>query len=169
MAEDGQATKEYQPFTVEENIQQLNAIDQSIVQLMEHTATSLNALTTTLPELYTSEAPQSTVQPASQKEAFRTATDSFLSTLHSIDVRMKRHILALEETGVVDLTPRKRMTLHEKPPPTLKPDGVGIVGGMDVGLLTSRSSKVERDMERELWEKTRQFLEKEGDKLKSDS
>jgi hypothetical protein len=74
----------------------------------------------------------------------------------------------LEEAGVVDLTPKKKTDINERPPPTLKPDGVGSVGGMDVGWLNSRSSKVERDMERELWDKARKFLETDGDKLRQD-
>jgi hypothetical protein len=164
---DDQDHKDFQPFTVQENIQQLNAIDASIVQLMEHTATSLNALTTSL-DTAASGSPKPSVEPAAQKEAYRTATDSFLTTLHSIDVRMKRHVLALEEAGVVDLTPKKKTDINERAPPSLKPDGVGSVGGMDVGWLNSRSSKVERDMERELWEKARHFLEKDGDKLRQD-
>lgn len=162
---DGQ--KEYRPFTVQENIQQLNAIDASIVQLMNHTSTSLNALTTST-DTATSDATKSSVDPAAQKEAFRAATDSFLTTLHSIDVRMKRHIMALEEAGIVDLSPKKKVAINEKPAPSLKPDGVGNVGGMDVGWLNSRSSKVERDKERELWENTRKFLEKEGGNLRLD-
>ncbi|KAK0392058.1 hypothetical protein NLU13_1556 [Sarocladium strictum] len=160
-----QGQSDFKPFTVQENIQQLNAIDASIVKLMEHTSTSLNALTTSLDNASIG-SPKPSVDPAAQKEAYRAATDSFLTTLHSIDVRMKRHILALEEAGVVDLAPKKKTDINEKPPPTLKPDGVGSVGGMDVGWLNSRSSKVERDMERELWDKTRNFLERDGDKLR---
>ncbi|UZP34710.1 hypothetical protein NXS19_002526 [Fusarium pseudograminearum] len=40
-----EGTRANEPFTVEENIQQLNAVDQQIVQLMKHTATALNTLT----------------------------------------------------------------------------------------------------------------------------
>jgi hypothetical protein len=43
---------------------------------------------------------------------------------------------------------------------------MGNVGSLDVGWLNSRGSKVERDMEAELWGKAKDFLEKEGDKFK---
>lgn len=41
----------------------------------------------------------------------------------------------------------------------LEPDGMGKVGGLDVGWLNARSSKVERDMEAELWTGMRKHLE----------
>lgn len=164
----------HEPFTVEENIHQLNAIDASIVQLMSHTATALNALTvppssaTTEPLTETSveTAPKPPLDPPSQKEAFRSATDSFLAALHSIDVRMKRQIFALEEAGIVNLAnmPKQGAEGHAKA--SLKPNGIGAVGNLDVGWLNSRGARVERDMEAELWGDAKDLLEEDGDKLK---
>ena len=42
---------------------------------------------------------------------------------------------------------------------SLEPNGVGAIGKLDVGWLNSRSSKVEREMEAELWERARAQLE----------
>ena len=167
------ATVTNQPFTVEENIQQLNAIDKDIVQLMKQTAAALNDLTTpsssltgrgkdevvgSSAALITELHPE--VQKGPQKEEFKSATNAFLATLHSIDVRMKRQILALEEGGIISLssTPRQDQNGTKA---TLKPNGAGSVGSLDVGWLNSRGTRVERDMEAELWSKARQALERE--------
>lgn len=45
------------------------------------------------------------------------------------------------------------------PKASLEPNGVGSIGNLDVGWLNSRNSKVERDMEAELWARMRVFLE----------
>lgn len=98
---------------------------------------------------------------------------AFLSTLHSVDVRLKRQIWGLEEAGVITLK-----SAREGPDgggsaagsgagggggstvkTNLEPDGVGKVGGLDVGWLNASSSKVERDMEAELWTGMRKHLE----------
>ncbi|KOS17320.1 hypothetical protein ESCO_006431 [Escovopsis weberi] len=184
-----------EPFTVEENILQLNAIDKSMVQLMHHTATALSALTTpsssrshpsttssasasasalAVPEDAAAaaaagdETPSSSVNPEAQKDAFRIATDTFLSTLHNIDVRMKRQILALEEAGIVDLSNAQRQEPGAASRASLRPNGLGTVGNLDVGWLNSRGTKVERDMELELWEKAKGLLEQELKTVKSD-
>ncbi|UKZ69870.1 uncharacterized protein TrAtP1_010873 [Trichoderma atroviride] len=155
------------PFTLEENISQLNFIDKSMVQLMNHTAAALGALTT--PESSSDSSAPASVDSAAQKEVFRQATDTFLSTLHSIDVRMKRQILALEEAGIVNLSsgaPRQGPNPNIKP--SLKPNGVGAIGNLDVGWLNSRGTKVERDMELELWKRTREILEKDDGNIKKE-
>ena len=88
--------------------------------------------------------------------AFKNAMDAFLSTLHSVDVRLKRQILGLEEAGIVSLKENKGAV-------SLDPNGVGGIGNLDVGWLNSRSNKVERDMEAELWTKARTHLEAVAD------
>ncbi|KAG9253107.1 mediator complex, subunit Med11 [Emericellopsis atlantica] len=143
----------HKPFTVEENIRQLNAIDQSIVQLMNHTANALNAVS--MPHA------ASEVDVASQKQGLQDATDAFLDALNSVEVRMKRQIMALEEAGIVNLKPAAKGTKV-----SLKPDGMGNVGKLDIGWLNSRGNKVEREMEAELWSKAKDYLEKESETLK---
>ncbi|KAI6776266.1 hypothetical protein HG530_000211 [Fusarium avenaceum] len=162
----------YEPFTVEENIRQLNAIDQHMVQLMKHTAAALNSLT--IPSSSESnqnndpaaEATKPPLDPPAQKETFRSATDSFLTTLHTVDVKMKRQIFALEEAGIIDLAPPKRQEaegpiLTAQPIlPSQRPNGVGAVGNIGAGWLNSRGTRVERDMEAELWDKAKDLLKK---------
>lgn len=156
----------HKPFTVQENIRQLNDIDQSIVQLMNHTATALNAFTVSSSST-PADATKSEAETSAQKEALNTATDSFLEILHSVDVKLKRQIMALEEAGIVNLANApKQEPGAASVKASLKPNGMGSVGNLDVGWLNSRGSRVERDMEAELWAKAREFLEKEGDKLK---
>ncbi|PNY23386.1 Uncharacterized protein TCAP_06678 [Tolypocladium capitatum] len=160
-----------QPFTVEENIHQLNATDKSIVQLMNHAATALNALTTPATSSIANPSPDAAARkpaldPPAQMEAFRRATDSFLTTLHSVDVRMKRQVLALEEAGIVNLSNAPRQGTNGAVKASLQPNGVGTVGGLDVGWLNSRSTGVERGMEAELWQEALKFLEKQGEKVK---
>lgn len=158
------------PFIVEENIDQLNAIGRSIAQLMSHTATALSALTTSATAEPSAESStKETLDAPSQKEAFRSATDSFLTALHSIDVCMKRQVLALEEAGIVNLSNGARQgPSNVVAKASLKPNGVGTVGNLDVGWLNSRSSRVERDMEAELWQEARDFLERRGESLQTD-
>ncbi|KAI9155180.1 hypothetical protein HJFPF1_07756 [Paramyrothecium foliicola] len=162
----------HEPFTVEENIHQLNAIDRAIVQLMNHTATALNALTFSPSSKEANpgtEAPSDSLNPEAKKEAFKSATDSFLDALHGIDVRMKRQIFALEEAGIVNLSSVTRQdAASAAPKASLKPNGSGTVGNLDVGWLNSRSTKVERDMEAELWDKARKFLESKGEDVNMD-
>lgn len=103
--------------------------------------------------------------------------NKFLSTLHSVDARLKRQILGLDEAGIISL-PSNKDAAKDKPKdedgtgtgtgtgaaapgpkPALEPDGVGMVGDLDVGWLNSRSNQVEREMEAELWTKARKHLE----------
>jgi len=78
--------------------------------------------------------------------------EAFLSTLHSVDVKLRRQIMGLEEAGIVSLKENKGTVSPE-------PNGVGSIGNLDVGWLNSRSNKVERDMEAELWSKARTQLD----------
>lgn len=116
--------------------------------------------------------PQSQSQPqpsaAEQTRQFEDAMNKFLSTLHSVDARLKRQILGLDEAGIISL-PSNKDAAKDKPKdddgpatgpkPALEPDGVGMVGDLDVGWLNSRSNQVEREMEAELWTKARKHLE----------
>lgn len=155
----------HQPFTVEENIRKLNEIDRSIVQLMNHTSTALNAVSMAT----TTRGEQPENNSETKKDSLHSATDSFLETLHSVDVTMKRQIMALEEAGIVNLSgPSKQEPGNTAIKPSLQPNGMGSVGNLDVGWLNSRGAKVEREMEAELWQGARSFLEKEEGKGKAE-
>lgn len=84
--------------------------------------------------------------------------DKFLSILHSVDVRLKRQIWGLEEAGILKDKPKEDAT-SGGPKPVLEPNGLGMLGSLDVGWLNSRSNQVEREMEAELWTGARTHLE----------
>jgi hypothetical protein len=91
-----------------------------------------------------------------QPESFTDATDTYLNALHSVDVRLKRQIFGLNEAGIVSME-------KESPTRSEGPDTDGTRAAkekvvLDVGWLNSRSGKVGRDMEAELWAKSRTFL-----------
>ena len=152
------------PFTVRQNIQQLCAIDKSIAQLMTHTSTALAALAP--PGGHSSK--RAADEQDAQKTQFHESTDAFLGALHRVDVLMKRQIWGLEEAGIVTLRGGGGMEAAGDAGDvknsagggaSLKTNGVGDVGNLDVGWLNSRGTRVEREMEAELWERARGMLE----------
>ncbi|KAK1496359.1 mediator complex protein [Colletotrichum cuscutae] len=164
-----------EPFTLQERIQQLCEIDTQIVSLMSHTSSALSALGAP-PKPSPSSDPSNPSAPppqpsssSSQTQTFKTSMDALLSTLHTVDVHMKRQILALEEASIIklrnDADPKSRQPVMNEDAkivarPSLEPNGVGTIGNLDVGWLNSRNNKVERDMEAELWAKMRELLER---------
>ncbi|KKY36289.1 putative mediator complex protein [Diaporthe ampelina] len=174
------------PFTRAERMQQLADIDRDIASLLDLTGTAIqslgkqslppapatNSTGTAAPEQQQYPQPQPQPQPsaAEQTRQFEDAMNKFLSTLHSVDARLKRQILGLDEAGIISL-PSNKDAAKDKPKdddgpgagagpkPALEPDGVGMVGDLDVGWLNSRSNQVEREMEAELWTKARKHLE----------
>lgn len=90
---------------------------------------------------------------------FKHHLNDFLRTLRSVNVRMKRQIWGLEEAGIIRSSDAPTSdAAGDDNTRTLEPDGNGKIGGMDVGWLNSRSNKVERDMESELWDQAEAFL-----------
>ncbi|KAF6802618.1 mediator complex protein [Colletotrichum sojae] len=162
----GDAT--HDPFTLEERIKQLCDIDKDIVQLMHHTSSAMSALGNK-PQTPEGGASKK-ISPEAQKQLFKSSMDSLLSTLHTVDVHMKRQIMGLEEAGIIKLRSDsakdggRQVVMNEDAKivarPSLEPNGVGTIGNLDVGWLNSRNNKVERDMESELWAKMRDLLEK---------
>ena len=169
------------------NIEQLCAIDQTIAELMSHASSALKALGNS-ESIAAAGAPDSldadyatSRSPVERLEAFQAATNTFLATLHSIDVRMKRQLWALEEADILrfpedpasdedevdtgnDPSQRQqdpRLGGTKKPKAKMAPDARGMFGGLDVGWLNSRimSSVVEKQTEAELWGQARALLE----------
>ncbi|KAK1593969.1 mediator complex protein [Colletotrichum navitas] len=172
----GSAAAADEPFTLEERIKQLCDIDANTVQLMRHTSSAMSALGA-------QQGPD--VTPEQQKQTFQSSMDALLSTLHAVDVHMKRQIMGLEEAGIIKLRSGgggggpgdggpgaggdktaggRQVVMNEDAKivarASLEPNGVGTIGNLDVGWLNSRNNKVERDMEAELWAKMRDFLER---------
>lgn len=124
-------------------------------------------------------APPTQEQQQQQSRAFEAASNDFFATLLSIHVRLKRQIWGLEEAGIITLkdggakgssssaaaaavaASAKGGTVAPTnlAVPALEPSGVGAIGNLDVGWLNSRSRKVDRDMEAELWAHARGHLE----------
>ena len=106
---------------------------------------------------------------AERKKAFETATDTYLTTLQKVDVGLKRQIWGLEEADII-IEKKARETQELQSGPGAKPekDLEGGTGKLDIGWLNSRSGKVGRDNEAELWAKAGKFLESLGDKEGSD-
>ncbi|KLU91476.1 hypothetical protein MAPG_09995 [Magnaporthiopsis poae ATCC 64411] len=125
------------------------------------------------------EQPLAPLEQQQQSRAFEAASNDFFATLLSIHVRLKRQIWGLEEAGIITLkdggakgssssaaaaaaaASAKGGTVAPTnlAVPALEPNGVGAIGNLDVGWLNSRSSKVDRDMEAELWAQARGHLE----------
>lgn len=102
------------------------------------------------------------VSQSEQTDDFKTSMEGLLETLHDVDVHMKRQILGLEEAGIIRLRQDTKVMSEDARivvKPSLEPNGVGSIGNLDVGWLNSRNSKVERDMEAELWGSMKTFLE----------
>jgi Mediator complex protein len=81
-------------------------------------------------------------------------------------VRLRRQILGLEEAEILPADkPKKDKSGNEvagsgKAASMAEPSFAdGGMGKLDIGWLNSRSGRVGRDMEAELWEKARTFLE----------
>ncbi|KAK0109931.1 hypothetical protein ONS95_002600 [Cadophora gregata] len=145
-----EAPSGYQPFTKAQHIQQLNGIDKSISQLLSSAGLALQTLSATHA---TSETPIS-----ERKEAFEKASESYLTTLQKVDVLLRRNIYGLEEANIIPAQGRRKLVVNGETDGTLEPD-VASLGKLDIGWLNSRSGRVGRDMEAELWEKAKVFLE----------
>ncbi|QSZ30618.1 hypothetical protein DSL72_000175 [Monilinia vaccinii-corymbosi] len=167
--EENQASA-FRPFTKAERIQQLNEIDKSILQLVQTAGQTLKILTATSQESGDTQSPQE------KRHAFEDASNLYLKTLQSIDVRLRRQILGLEEADIIPADKAKSKNKSKGPAEVVetrrlavpgnmvgnKIDDVSMEGGMgnlDIGFLNSRSGRVGRDMEAELWAKSRKFLE----------
>jgi hypothetical protein len=89
--------------------------------------------------------------------SFSDATNTYLEGLHSVDIRLKRQIYGLQEAGIIAMAKDSLSISEGQNPDTSRVVGESVA--LDVGWLNSRSGKVGRDMEAELWAKARTFLE----------
>lgn len=101
--------------------------------------------------------------PTDRRSAFESASNSYFQALQTVDVGLRRQILGLEEADIIPADKIKDKSKDE-PASNLKAGGLdkvfeGGMGKLDIGWLNSRSGIVSRDMEAELWQKARAFLE----------
>jgi hypothetical protein len=101
-----------------------------------------------------------------RSQSFTDATNTYLEGLHSVDVRLKRQIYGLQEAGIITMAKESPSRSDGQNPDTSRVAGDNVA--LDVGWLNSRSGKVGRDMEAELWAKARTFLEALETKKKND-
>lgn len=139
---------------------------QDIVSLLALGGKAIQSLGNQSPsEPNDSTADQAPRNPEEQTQTFQDTMDKFLTTLHKVDVRVKREIFALEEAGILTIDKTKvkdedeNTQADQDSKQTLEPNGMGMVGNLDVGWLNSRSNQVEMEMEAELWTNARKALE----------
>ncbi|KAI1114264.1 mediator complex, subunit Med11 [Nemania sp. NC0429] len=163
MEANGQETP-FVPFTKAERIQQLGDIDKEIVSLLRSTGRAIQCLGKRLPQ-----DEGVAMADADPSEQYKESMDEFMKTLRSVNVGMKRQIWGLEEAGIITLGKKEISTIIQEggevqanPARTglLEPDGNGKIGGLDVGWLNSRSNKVEKDMEADLWREASDTLQR---------
>lgn len=98
-----------------------------------------------------------------RRRAFTSAQETYLDQVHAIGVLMKRQISGLKQAGIIS---------RDRPEDKKDEASAGYNAGdttrnaskinLDVGWLNSRSGKVGRDMEAELWKQARDSLEMQG-------
>ncbi|KAI0378474.1 mediator complex, subunit Med11 [Hypomontagnella monticulosa] len=152
------------PFTKAERIQQLGEIDRNIVSLLRSTAQAVRTLGKQQAQ---GEDAVMTETKDHQLQVFQDSMNEFLRTLRTVNVGMKRQIWGLEEAQIISLDTKEPQNIRDEGGEAqgagrrngpIKPDGDGKIGGLDVGWLNSRSDKVERDMEADLWNEAESFL-----------
>ncbi|KAL8812315.1 MAG: hypothetical protein Q9223_000112 [Gallowayella weberi] len=162
--------------SVAERIEQLNQVDRDVAKLLESTGLAIKALTCANPETDKGQDDQS--QSIEQrKERFGMASSQYFSLLSSIDVRLRRHISALEDAEIIpsETTAKDLQTIGIPPtsdmpisnnfvprPAVGSRDAIvnGGLGYLDIGWLNSRNNNVEKDMKAELWNEAHQIVKK---------
>ncbi|KAI2607942.1 mediator complex protein-domain-containing protein [Hypoxylon sp. NC1633] len=159
------------PFTKAERIQQLRDIDRAIISLLASTGKAAQTLG------HQSQGQQPTNgedvvmfdDTGFESRVFQDSMNDFLRTLRNVNVGMKRQIWGLEEAEIISLDSKEPQNIRDEGGEVqgatrrnvpIKPDGDGKIGGLDVGWLNSRSDKVDRDMEADLWAQAESFLQR---------
>ncbi|KAL8943614.1 MAG: hypothetical protein Q9216_000979 [Gyalolechia sp. 2 TL-2023] len=153
-----------------ERIAQLNDIDKDVATLLQSAGTAINTLT--IPALESNETPGNKTQGIEQrKEDFTHSSRQYFAILSSIDVRLRRHISALEEAEIIpsetankDAQASTNMgnPLARSSAPTKSTITNSGLGSLDVGWLNSRNDKVEKMMEAELWKEAQELVQKKS-------
>ncbi|KAI0967481.1 mediator complex, subunit Med11 [Xylaria arbuscula] len=161
--ETGGQQQAFVPFTKAERIQQLGDIDKKIVSLLRSTGQAIQCLGKRV--VPNEDVPMTNSDP---NQHFKESMDEFMKTLREVNVGMKRQIWGLEEAGIISLAKKEVNTREEGGEVQasnarvglLEPDGNGKIGGLDVGWLNSRSNRVEKDMEADLWQEAEDILQR---------
>ncbi|KAL8766110.1 MAG: hypothetical protein Q9209_007008 [Squamulea sp. 1 TL-2023] len=156
-------------------IDRVDQIGSDVAQLLEAAGLAIKTLTHTDTEADgQNDKLSQTIEQ--RKESFTTASSRYFSLLSSIDVRLRRHISALEsaeiippETGIKESQNSKEaptattsMSTSSLPRPNVTSKDVvtnGGLGNLDIGWLNSRNNNVEKAMEAELWQEAHELIE----------
>ena len=140
--------KSNRTFTPADRIKELNDIDRSIAHLLHAAGSAIQILGSNLPANNLSSA----------KSQFLESVTTYFTILSSVDVRLRRQVYALQEAGLIaegDARDAKRGGLTA--------GGGGAAGGagghLGVNGLNGRGDQVEKEMEREVWRRAREFVQ----------
>jgi len=145
-------------LTPSDRIAELNEIDHSIATLLSAASDAIAVLSN---HSVSSAHEHALNSPAAARDAFTKATETYFSTLSSIEVRLRRQVYALEEANLIkpgdERDSRRGRALGGD-------SGISRVGGgpLDPSWLNARASdKVGAGMKRELLAQARTFVERE--------
>ncbi len=143
-------TKPTGTFTPLDRIRELNSIDASIPPLLHAAGSAIQILGSKSPS----------TDLTSSKSQFLHSITTYFTTLSSIDVRLRRQVYALQEAGLIKEGDAKDSKRGGSAAAAAAPgNGAGAGGGLDVSWLSGGGDQVEKDMEREIWKRAREFLE----------
>lgn len=137
----------HQTVTSTDRIKELNEIDKSISQLPRAAGEAIQILGSncTAPNL------------SSAKSQFLESVTTYFTILSSIDVRLRRQVYALQEAGLIAEGDAKDAKRGASAP---GPSSGGGGGQLEVSWLDSGGDRVERDMQREVWRRARELVER---------
>ncbi|KAL9635174.1 MAG: hypothetical protein Q9204_002711 [Flavoplaca sp. TL-2023a] len=158
-----------------ERITQLSDVDRDVAELLRSAGMAIKTLTCAEPDADELDNSQSN-SIEERQQRFTTASSRYFSLLSSIDVRLRRHISALEDAGILPSETIATETQSSRDVSTtntsisnnllLRPgasarDAItnGGIGNLDVGWLNSRNNNVERKMEANLWKEAHELID----------
>jgi hypothetical protein len=144
-------------FTPADRITELNEIDRSIATLLSAASDAIGILSNQ-PNVQKQES--ALQNSATARAAFTAATETYFSTLSSIEVRLRRQVYALEEANLIRPGDERDSRRGRALGGDSGPSRVG-GGPLDPSWLNARASeKVDAGMKRELLSQARGFVER---------
>ncbi|MCJ1309206.1 hypothetical protein MMC25_002863 [Agyrium rufum] len=152
----------------EDRIAELSDIDDDVVKLLEAAGKAIKALNDQSSGVSETEMESMSIASDGVRSKFTKETAAYFKLLSSIEVRIRRNIFALEESGIVSSKSsakdaqfipesrqpaRSELSLQQRSSPL-----AGGLGALDVGWLNGRNSNVGKDVEVGLWSKVSQLV-----------
>ena len=149
---------------------------QDVARLLEAAGSAVKALT--VPSKEPDGMSETPSDMRERKEAFTAATSQYFQLLSSIDVGVRRQILALEEAGIIPAEAVSKSSQLSQSTSSFMTDSGPIsaskvvikgggLGSLDIGWLNSRNDRVGREKEASLWEEAVVYAEKLLDERKA--